>query len=58
MRINPAYKKIIEETMERYGIQDHRLEMWVASMLTCCSATMAVRTRSPYRAVRLIRSAA
>ncbi|PXX77011.1 hypothetical protein [Rivihabitans pingtungensis] len=27
MRINPAYKKIIEETMERYGIQDHRLEM-------------------------------
>lgn len=27
MRINPAYKKIIEETMARYGIQDHRLEM-------------------------------
>lgn len=27
MRINSAYKKIIEETMERYGIHDHRLEM-------------------------------
>ena len=57
MRINPAYKKIIEETMERYGIQDHRLEMGGKHAHLLFSHD-AVRTRSPYRAVRLIRSAA